>query len=77
MANFACDTHGKRGIKRAGPQALEAPTVPNQSPIIGGSRMADYSPYNNRNCGDSPEKSANWKSIGELAAELVRKAGAQ
>lgn len=34
--------------------------------------MADYSPYNSRDCADSPEKSANWKPIGDLAAEAVR-----
>lgn len=32
-------------------------------------------PYNIRSGADKPEKSSNWKSIGELAAELVRKAG--
>lgn len=37
--------------------------------------MADYSPYNNRDGGCNPEHSSNWRSIGELAAELVRKAG--
>lgn len=74
MTNFAWHKQRQRGIKRAGPQVLETPTAPNHSPINGGSRMADYSPHNNRDCGDSLEKSANWKSVGALAADLVRKA---
>lgn len=31
-----------------------------------------YSQNNNRNGADKPEKSANWKPIGDLAAEAVR-----
>lgn len=74
MEDAACSNSENRATKKAGPQVFPAPTAPNHSPIKGGSRMADYSPHNNRDCGDSLEKSANWKSVGALAADLVRKA---
>lgn len=33
--------------------------------------MADYSPNNNRDCGEKQEKSANWKSVGRLSDDLI------
>lgn len=74
MADFAWQEQQHHDMKRAGPQVFPAPTAPNHSPINGGSRMADYSPHNNRDCGGKPEQSANWKPVGDLVAELARKA---
>lgn len=59
MSDFYCDRNAIPGINRTGPPVLETPTAPNHSLIERGSRMADYSPYSNRDCGDKPEQSAN------------------
>ena len=77
MADFACDTPSQCDKIERAEKVLTHPPGSNHSLIERGSRMADYSPYSNRDCGGKPEQSANWRSIGKLAAELVRKAGAQ
>lgn len=37
--------------------------------------MADTSQYTDSARADQTEHSSNWKSVGDLAAELARKAG--
>ena len=74
MEDYACSQPRQSDRMKRRAECWKHSDPPNQNLIKRGSRMADYSPYNNRNCGDSPEKSANWKPIGALAADLVRKA---
>ena len=77
MAYFSCDRSAKALELKAARKVLEAPAEPDHSPNVGGSGMADYSPYSIPNPGINPDNLRPWRSLGELAAELVRKAGAQ
>lgn len=77
MADFAWQKPRQHGIKRAGPQVLETPTVPRHSDPSVEDRTMPFPAYNIRSGGLKPEQNSTFKAIGELAADPVRKTGAQ
>lgn len=77
MADFACSPPSQCDKMKAARKVLEAPAEPEHSEPETEARTMSFAAYNIRSGGLKPEQSSNWKSIGELAAELVRKAGAQ
>jgi len=70
--NKPFENMAKCAINEAGPKVRQHHSIPNRNQHIGGARMADKP-----NMGIPPSKSiSQWKSIGNLAAELVVKAKA-
>ena len=75
MADFACDRKAKALEFKAARKVLEAPAEPRHRDPGKEDRAMPFAAYNIRLDGCVVEQTGTFKSIGELAAELVRKAG--
>ena len=75
MTDSACETPANAGINGQRAGCFQHSDPPNQSDPDVEDRAMAVEPYNARNAGCQQEQTTNWRSIGELAAELVRKAG--
>lgn len=75
MPDNACKTPAIAGKIEQAEKVRQHRPGPNHSDAVREHRTMAVAPYNARNCGCHQENSDNWKSLGDLAAELVRKAG--
>ena len=77
MADFACSPPSQSGKINAARKVLEAPAEPEHSEPETEARTMPFPAYNIRSGGLKPEQNSTFKAIGELAADPVRKTGAQ
>ena len=77
MADFACGQPSQCGKIKRQAGRYQRSDLPNLGDPVMEDRAMAVEPYNIRSGGLNPEQNSTFKSIGELAADLVRKAGAQ
>ena len=77
MADFACGQPSQCGKIKRQAGRYQRSDLPNQSDPSEEDRAMAVESYIIRSGGLNPERNSTFKSIGELAAELVRKAGAK
>lgn len=75
MADFACNSGGESVEFKAARKVLETPAEPRHNdPEMEDRAMPYGKEYGKRDGACNRERSSNWKPIGALVADLVRKA---